>query len=38
MDVVNFLKDNTRIPVIGAPFFTVPYPKLVLAQCKAGVV
>ena len=38
MDVVNFLKDNTRIPVIGAPLFTVSYPELVLAQCKAGVV
>ena len=22
MDVVNFLKDKTRIPVIGAPLFT----------------
>ena len=38
MDVVNFLKDKTRIPVIGAPLFTVSYPELVLAQCKAGVV
>ena len=38
MDVVNFLKDNTRIPVIGAPLFTVSYPELVLAQCKAGIV
>ena len=35
MDVVNFLKDKTRIPVIGAPLFTVSYPELVLAQCKA---
>ena len=38
MDVVNFLKDKTRVPVIGAPQFTVSYPELVLAQCKAGVV
>ena len=38
MDVVNFLRDKTRIPVIGAPLFTVSYPELVLAQCKAGVV
>ena len=38
MDVVNFLKDKTRLPVIGAPLFTVSYPELVLAQCKAGVV
>ena len=38
MDVVNFLKDKTRVPVIGAPLFTVSYPELVLAQCKSGVV
>ena len=38
MDVISFLKDKTRIPVIGAPLFTVSYPELVLAQCKAGVV
>jgi len=38
MDVVNFLKDKTRLPVIGAPLFTVSYPDLVMAQCKAGVV
>ena len=38
MDVVSFLKDKTRIPVIGAPLFTVSYPELVLAQCKAGIV
>jgi nitronate monooxygenase len=38
MDVVNFLKDKTRVPGIGAPLFTVSYPELVLAQCKAGVV
>ena len=38
MDVVSFLKDRTRIPVIGAPLFTVSYQELVLAQCKAGIV
>jgi nitronate monooxygenase len=38
MDVARFLKDKTRIPVIGAPLFTVSYPELVLAQCKAGIV
>ena len=38
MDVVDFLKDKTRIPVIGAPLFTVSYPELVIAQCKAGIV
>lgn len=29
---------NLRIPVIGAPMFTVSYPELVKAQCKAGIV
>ena len=38
MDVVNFLKDKTRLPVIAAPLFTVSYPELVTAQCKAGIV
>jgi len=38
MDVVNFLKDQTRLPVIAAPLFTVSYPELVTAQCKAGIV
>ena len=38
MDVINFLKDKTRIPVFGAPLFTVSYPELVLAQCKSGIV
>jgi len=38
MDVVNFLRNNTRLPVIGAPLFTVSYPELVKAQCKAGIV
>ena len=27
-----------RLPIIGAPMFTVSYPDLVLAQCKAGIV
>ena len=27
-----------RLPVIAAPMFTVSYPELVLAQCKAGIV
>jgi len=38
MDVIDFLKTRTRIPVIGAPLFTVSYPELVMAQCKAGIV
>jgi nitronate monooxygenase len=29
---------NLRLPVIGAPLFIVSNPKLVIAQCKAGVV
>ena len=32
------LKTRLRIPVIGAPMFIVSTPKLVIAQCKAGVV
>ena len=32
------LKKQLRLPVIGAPLFTVSYPELVIAQCKAGVV
>ncbi len=38
MDIRQLLKENTRIPVIGAPLFTVSYPELVIAQCKAGIV
>lgn len=29
---------NLRLPIIGAPMFTVSYPELVTAQCKAGIV
>ena len=29
---------NLVLPVIAAPMFTVSYPELVLAQCKAGIV
>ena len=29
---------NLALPVIAAPLFTVSYPELVLAQCKAGIV
>ncbi len=32
------LKSQLRIPVIGAPLFIVSNPKLVIAQCTAGVV
>ena len=30
--------ENLRIPVIAAPLFIISNPKLVIAQCKAGVV
>ncbi|MES2536857.1 MAG: nitronate monooxygenase family protein [Pseudomonadota bacterium] len=29
---------NVRLPVIAAPMFTVSYPRLVSAQCKAGII
>ncbi len=29
---------NLRLPVIASPMFTISYPELVLAQCKAGIV
>lgn len=29
---------HLRLPIIGAPMFTVSYPELVAAQCKAGIV
>lgn len=29
---------NLRLPVISSPMFTISYPELVLAQCKAGIV
>ena len=29
---------NIKFPVIGAPLFIISNPKLVIAQCKAGVV
>lgn len=32
------LKSRLRLPVIGAPLFIVSNPKLVVAQCKAGIV
>ena len=38
MSKASELKKQLRLPVIGAPLFTVSYPELVIAQCKAGVV
>jgi nitronate monooxygenase len=32
------LLDRLRLPVIGAPLFIVSTPRLVIAQCKAGIV
>jgi nitronate monooxygenase len=38
MPIPAILKDHLRLPVVGAPMFIVSTPKLVLAQCKAGIV
>jgi len=32
------LRDRLRLPLIGAPMFIVSTPRLVIAQCKAGIV
>ncbi len=32
------IKQKMRIPVIGAPLFIVSNPKLVIAQCKSGII
>src|ERR1700710_1750636 len=38
MPTPEILKGRLRLPVIGAPMFIVSTPRLVLAQCKAGIV
>src|SRR5471032_2171471 len=38
MPIPDILRDRLRLPVIGAPMFIVSTPRLVLAQCKAGIV
>lgn len=38
MPGMDTIKARMRLPVIGAPMFVVSTPKLVIAQCKAGVV
>jgi nitronate monooxygenase len=38
MPIPEVLKGRLRLPVIGAPMFIVSTPRLVLAQCKAGIV
>ena len=30
--------DKLRLPVVGAPLFIISHPKLVIAQCQAGIV
>ncbi len=35
---IDDLKRNLKLPVIAAPLFIISNPKIVLAQCKAGVV
>jgi nitronate monooxygenase len=38
MPIPRLLQGCLRLPVVGAPMFIVSTPKLVLAQCKAGIV
>jgi len=38
MSLHPLLKDRLRLPIIGSPLFIVSVPKLVIAQCKAGIV
>jgi nitronate monooxygenase len=38
MPIPALLQDHLRLPIVGAPMFIVSTPKLVLAQCKAGIV
>ncbi|MCK8787283.1 nitronate monooxygenase family protein [Roseomonas sp. NAR14] len=38
MSLMDKLAGRLSIPVIGAPLFIISVPKLVIAQCKAGVV
>lgn len=38
MSIPNILKDNMSIPVIASPLFIISNPKMVIEQCKAGIV
>ena len=38
MSIPEILRDRLRLPVIGAPMFIVSAPRLVVAQCTAGIV
>jgi nitronate monooxygenase len=35
---INGLKQSLRLPVIGAPMFTISNPNLVISQCKSGII
>lgn len=38
MSELKCLKGKLRLPVIGSPLFIISNPKMVIAQCKAGIV
>ena len=38
MPIPEVLRGHLRLPIIGAPMFIVSTPRLVMAQCKAGIV
>lgn len=38
MSIPNILKNNMSIPVIASPLFIISNPKMVIEQCKAGIV
>jgi len=38
MPIPKILENRLRLPLVGAPMFIVSTPKLVVAQCKAGIV
>jgi nitronate monooxygenase len=38
MPIPSVLRNHLRLPLIGAPMFIVSTPRLVIAQCKAGIV
>ncbi|MEM9810401.1 MAG: nitronate monooxygenase family protein [Pseudomonadota bacterium] len=38
MTNIQEIKKHMRLPVIGSPLFIISNPKLVIAQCKAGVI
>src|SRR5271169_1293475 len=38
MPIPEILRERLRLPIIGAPLFIVSTPRLVIAQCKAGII